>query len=88
MRYQRSTFKMADPAGTETVEEEKERTKNTPTQPEREHPAIEVSPNCRVVPSPSEDVPATSRTRRMAQEMKKLRSLHTLHVPASRSKTS
>ena len=35
---------MADPAGTETVEEAKKRTKKTPTQPEREHPAIEVSP--------------------------------------------
>ena len=34
---------MADPAGTETVEEAKKRTKNTPTQPEREHPAMEVS---------------------------------------------
>ena len=35
---------MADSAGTETVEEAKTRTKNTPTQPERERPAIEVSP--------------------------------------------
>ena len=35
---------MAVPVGTETVEEAKIRTKNTPTQPEREHPAIEVSP--------------------------------------------
>ena len=34
---------MADPACTETVEEAKKRTKNTPTQPEREHPATEVS---------------------------------------------
>ena len=34
---------MADPAGTETVEEKKN-AKNTPTQPEREHPAIELSP--------------------------------------------
>ena len=41
----------------------------------------------RVVPTPSEDVPAASRNRRMAQEMKKLRSLHILHVPPSRSKT-
>ena len=35
---------MADPAGTETVEKAKKRRKDTPTQPEREHPAIEVSP--------------------------------------------
>ena len=35
---------MANPAITETVEEAKKRTKKTPTQPEREHPAIEVSP--------------------------------------------
>ena len=35
---------MADPAGTETVEEAKKRKKDTPTQPEREHPAIELSP--------------------------------------------
>ena len=35
---------MADPAGTETVEEAKKRRKDTTTQPEREHPAIEVSP--------------------------------------------
>ena len=34
---------MADPAGTETVEAKK-RTKNTPTQPQRENPAIEESP--------------------------------------------
>ena len=35
---------MADPAGTETVEEAKKRTKSTPTQSEKEHHAIEVSP--------------------------------------------
>ena len=35
---------MAHPAGTETVEEAQKRTKNTPTQAEGEHPAIEVSP--------------------------------------------
>ena len=79
---------MADLAATETVEEAKKRRKDTPTQPEREHPAIEVSLKSRVVPSPSNDVPATSETRRLAQEMKKLRSLHILHVPPSRSKTS
>ena len=44
VRHQISKFKMADTAGTETVEEAKKRTKNTPTQSEREHPAIEVSP--------------------------------------------
>ena len=35
---------MADPEGTETVKEAKKRTKNTPTQPEREYPSTEVSP--------------------------------------------
>ena len=35
---------MADPEGTETVEEAKKRKKDTPTQPEREHPATEVFP--------------------------------------------
>ena len=35
---------MADPAGTETVQEVKKRKKDTTTQPEGEHPAIEVSP--------------------------------------------
>ena len=35
---------MADPAGTENRKRSKKRTKNTSTQPEREHPAIEVSP--------------------------------------------
>ena len=34
-----------------------------------------------------EDVPANSRTRGMAQKMKKLRSLHSLHVPPRKSKT-
>ena len=70
------------------VKEAEKRTKNT-------HPVRERTPhhrsipeiNRRVVPSPSEDVPANSRTRRMAQEMKKLRSLHILHVPPRESKT-
>ena len=72
------------------VEEAEKRTKkhHPHTQPEREHPAIEVSPKSPCGAIPSEDVPATSRTRRMAQEMEKLRSLHILHVPPSRSKTS
>ena len=35
---------MADPAGTETVEKVEKRKKDTPTQPESEHPAIELSP--------------------------------------------
>ena len=43
VRYQMSTFKMTDSAGTETVEEAEKRRKDTPTQPEREHSAIEVS---------------------------------------------
>ena len=72
---------MADPAGTESVEETKKRKReNTPP---KNYPR-----NRRVEPSPSEDVPATSGTRKMAQEMKKLRSLHILHVPVSRSETS
>ena len=55
------------------IVEAKKRTQKPPIQPEREHPALEVSPKSRVLLLPSEDVPATSRTRRMAQEMKKLR---------------
>ena len=45
-------IKMADPAGTETVEEAKNRREHTPTQPEREHPAIQVSPKspCGAIP--------------------------------------
>ena len=58
-----------------------------PPYPRENTPSQKYPRNRRVVPSPSEDVPAASRTRRMAQEMKKLRSLHILHVPPSRSKT-
>ena len=79
-------FKMADPAGTENCKRSKKRTKNTPS-PRENTPPRKYPRNRRVVPSPSEDVPAASRTRRMAKEMKKLRSLHILHVPPSRSKT-
>ena len=35
---------MADPAGTETVEETKKRKRDKPTLPEREHPAKTLSP--------------------------------------------
>ena len=68
---------MADPTGTETVEEAKKRGKDTPTQPEREHFTTEVSPK-----SPCGSISLgrrPSRTRRMVQKMKKLRSLHSLH---------
>ena len=85
-------FKMADPAGTENRERSRK------THIKHPHPARERSPrnrsipeitgNRRVAPSPSEDVPASSGARRMSREMKKLRSLHILHVPFSRSKTS
>ena len=64
-----------------------ENSANTPPYPRENSPSQKYPRNRRVVPSPSEDVPAASRTRRMAQEMKKLRSLHILHVPPSRSKT-
>ena len=83
MKIRKVRFKMADPAGTKNRRRCRKTHKITPTQPQREQPALEVSPK-----SPSEDVPATSRTRKMAQKMKKLRSLHILHVPPSRSKTS
>ena len=65
---------MADPTGTETVEEAKKRGKDTPTQPEREHFTTEVSP-CGSISLGRHP----SRTRRMVQKMKKLRSLHSLH---------
>ena len=78
---------MADPAGTETLEEAKKRTKNTPPSPRENTPPLKYPRNRRAVPSPSEDVPANSRTRRMAQKMKKLRSLHSLHVPPRKPKT-
>ena len=61
--------------------------KAPPPSPRENTPPQKYPRNRRVVPSPSEDVPAASRTRRMAQELKKLRSLHNLHVPPSRSKT-
>ena len=56
-------------------------------QPERDHPDIEVSPKLPCGTDPSQDVPANNKTRRMAQEIKKLRSLHILHVPPRKSKT-
>ena len=81
-------FKMADPAGTENRKRSRKTHKKTPPPSPRENtPPRKYPRNRRVVPSPSEDVPAASRTRRMAKEMKKLRSLHILHVPPSRSKT-
>ena len=58
-----------------------------PPYPRENTPSQKYPRNRRVVPSPSEDVPAASRTQRMAQEMKKLRSSHILRVPPSRSKT-
>ena len=61
--------------------------KHPPPDPRENTPSQKYPRNRRVVPSPSEDVPAASRTRRMAQEMKKLRSSHILRVPPSRSKT-
>ena len=36
MRHQTSTFKMADPAGTKTVEEAKKKAERCQTQPERQ----------------------------------------------------
>ena len=75
-------IKIAHAAGTETIEE----AKNTDNERAPRHRSM-YPRNRRAVPSPSEDVPATSRTQRMAQEMKKLRSLHILHVPHSRSET-
>ena len=76
---------MADPAGTKTVEAKKQ--KDTPTQPEREHPAIEVSPK-----SPCGAVslgrrPSYQRNPKNGPRDEE-RSLHILHVPLSMSKTS
>ena len=78
---------MADPAGTETVKEAKKRTKTPPPSPRENTPPQKYPRNRRAVPSPLEDVPATSGTRRMVQKMKKLRSLHSLHVPSRNPKT-
>ena len=69
------------------------RRRSEKTQKRHPHPAREKPPCNRIIPkiavwchllrkTPS----ATSGTRRMAQEMKKLRSLHILHVPPSRPK--
>ena len=68
VRYQISTFKMADPAGTETVEEAKKRRKDTPS-PRENTPPQKYPRNRRAMPSSSEDVPANSGSRRMAQKM-------------------
>ena len=67
--------------------DDEKKCKPPPLYPRENTPSQKYPRNRRVVPSPSEDVPAASRTRRMAQEMKKLRSSHILRVPPSRSKT-
>ena len=62
-----------------------EKTKTTP--PTARERTLKYLRNRHALPSPSEDVPANSRARRMAQKTKKLRSLHVLHVPSCKSKT-
>ena len=62
--------------------------KTTPTQPERELPAVEVSPKSPCGAISLGRRPSYQRNPKMAQKVKKLRSLHILHVPPSRSKTS
>ena len=79
---------MANPAGTETVVEAKKRAKETPTQPEREHSAIEVSPKSPCDAIPLGRCPSYQQNPKIAQEMKKLRILHILNVPPSRPKTN
>ena len=80
---------MVDPSGTENRKKmQKNAQKTPPPSPRKNTPPKKYPRNRRVVPSPSEDVPATSGTRKMAQNMKKLRSLHILHVPPTRSKTN
>ena len=54
---------MAYLAGNENRKGRQKELQNTPTQLEREHPAIETSQNRRVAPSFLEDVPANIRTR-------------------------
>ena len=63
-------------------------TSHTPTQPEREHPPVEVSPKSPCGAISLGRRPSYQRNPKMAQKMKKLRSLHILHEPPSRSKTS
>ena len=70
------------------VKEAENAQKTIPTHLEREHPATEVSPKLSCGAISLGRRPANYRTRRMAQKMKKLRSLHILHVPSSRSRTS
>ena len=68
--------------------EKRKETPHTPTQPEREHPAVEVSPNSPCGAISLGRCPSYQRNPKMAQKMKKLRSLHILHVPPSKSKTN
>ena len=72
---------MADLADTESRKGRQNKCKTPPPSPRENTPTWRYPRNCRVVPSPSEDIAANSRTRRMAREMRKLRSLHTLHMP-------
>ena len=74
---------MADLAGTENRKAIQNNPKTSPPT------ARERTPRHRSIPeiAPSKDVPANSKTRRMAQNMKKLRSLHGLQVPPRKSKT-
>ena len=79
---------MADLAGTENRKGIQNKKQKTPTPTAQEKtPATEVAPKLPCGAIPSEDVPANRRTRRIAQKMKKLRSLHSLHVPPCKSKT-
>ena len=87
VQYQISQFKIVDLAGTENRKGIQKEPKTPHLLPDREHPAIEVSPKSPCGAFPLEDVPANSRTQKMAQKMKKVRCLHSLHVPPRECKT-
>ena len=65
----------------------KKTTKHAHPQARERTPRHRSFPEITAVPAPSEDVLANSRTRKTAQQMTKLRSLHILHVSPRKSKT-
>ena len=68
--------------------EKRKKTLHTPHPARERHSAVDVSPKLPYGAISLGRHPSYQRNPKMAQKMKKLRSLHSLHVPPSRSKTS
>ena len=81
VRYQISLFKLVDVAGTAIAKEYKKTSPPIARERTSRHRSILGGA------TPSEDVQANSRTRRMTQKMKNLRSLNVLHVPPCKPET-